>query len=144
MIEHLHLFTEVKDKLPEKENMTIVFHRGDSFSFAYSRIDPDTGIGYFVDLLGVRHNFVTHWLDPSLLTTIVKARNGVEKENDKWIQGYVCAVCVMITLDQIVQTTTREMYRSGCGKTTIEELKRKGVDTHDLEILTKHWKELNS
>jgi hypothetical protein len=36
-----------------------------------------------------------------------------------------------------------EAFRSGVGKVSMSELKKRGVDVHDLEILKKHWKELS-
>lgn len=60
----------------------------------------------------------------------------------RWTQGYVCAVCTLIQLDGQVETGTREMYSAGVGKDSLKQLKAKGVDSHDLEVLKKHWKEL--
>ena len=60
----------------------------------------------------------------------------------KWTQGYICAVCCMINLDEGANTVVREMYRSGVGNDSLEILKLKGVDEYDLATLKKYWKEL--
>jgi hypothetical protein len=67
----------------------------------------------------------------------------LKKENDnKWTQGYICAVCCMIQLYGLVQTQTREMFIAGVGKSSLKELENMGIDKNDLEILKKHWKQL--
>lgn len=66
-----------------------------------------------------------------------------ETKNDRFIQGYVCAVCCMIELDGEVGTRTREMYSAGIGQLTYSALKKRGVDEYDLNILQEHWLELH-
>ena len=66
-----------------------------------------------------------------------------EKKNEKFIQGYVCAVCVMIKLDGMVETRTREMYRAGIGQLTLTALKERRVDKNDLETLEEFWHDLH-
>lgn len=60
----------------------------------------------------------------------------------EWTQGYVNAVCCMITLERGVHTVIREMYRAGIGNDSLKTLKLKGVDESDLTTLKKYWKEL--
>lgn len=65
------------------------------------------------------------------------------EEKDSWTQGFVCGVCIMITLEGLVQTQTREMFRAGVGNGSIEDLRKMGVDESDLEVLEAYWKELH-
>jgi hypothetical protein len=66
-----------------------------------------------------------------------------EKRNDRWMQGFVCAVCIMIELDGMVETRTREMYRAGVGQLTLSSLEKRGVDKNDLLKLEEFWYELH-
>lgn len=66
----------------------------------------------------------------------------MKQQNDFFIQGYVCACCCMIQMDGMVETRTKEMYRQGVGKMSLDELKKIGVNEIDLEILKKHWETL--
>lgn len=66
-----------------------------------------------------------------------------ETKNDKFIQGYVCAVCCLIELDGGVETRTKEVYRAGVGQLTIGALKKRGVDENDLNKLQDYWIELH-
>lgn len=66
-----------------------------------------------------------------------------EKRNDKWMQGFACAVCVMIKLDGMVETRTREMFRAGVGQLTLTALEKRGVDKSDIEILEEFWSDLH-
>lgn len=66
-----------------------------------------------------------------------------EKRNDRWMQGFVCAVCIMIELDGMVETRTREMYKVGVGQLTLSALEKRGVDKNDLSKLEEFWYELH-
>lgn len=62
---------------------------------------------------------------------------------DKWTQGYVCAICCMIQLHGQVETQIKEAFKAGLGNISIKGLEQCGVDGHDLDLIKKHWKELN-
>ena len=66
-----------------------------------------------------------------------------ETKNDRFVQGYICAVCCMIEMNGEVDTRTKEMYRAGIGQLTLGALKNRGVEEYDLEILQKFWNELH-
>ena len=66
-----------------------------------------------------------------------------EERNDRWMQGFVCAVCIMIKLDGMVETRTREMYKAGVGQLTLTALKERRVDKNDLETLEEFWSDLH-
>ncbi len=80
---------------------------------------------------------------PPLAAFIDGAHFAKLDSTDRWVQGYVCAVCALIQMDGQVETPTLELFRSGVGKNTIKQLKSMGVDDFDLKILRKHWKELS-
>jgi hypothetical protein len=63
---------------------------------------------------------------------------------DKWTQGYICAVVALIQLNGEVDTRTKELYKSGVGNVSLKTLETIGVDGFDLEILKKHWKDLHN
>lgn len=63
-------------------------------------------------------------------------------ETDKFLSGYVCAVCVLIQLNGEVNTTTRELYKAGVGNLSLEYLKNRGIDEQDIKTLKQYWKEL--
>jgi hypothetical protein len=63
--------------------------------------------------------------------------------NNAFLQGYVCAVVVLIHLNGEVDTRTREMYSDGVGKLTLSALKRRGIDEYDLSVLEQFWSELH-
>jgi hypothetical protein len=48
-----------------------------------------------------------------------------ELKEDKFVQGYICAVCCMINMDGMVETRTKEMYRAGVGQLTYRALEKK-------------------
>lgn len=60
---------------------------------------------------------------------------------NEWLQGFICCICIMIRLDGMVETRTRESFKSGVGNTTLEELKD-SIDPYDFDILTEHWDDL--
>lgn len=62
----------------------------------------------------------------------------------EWTQGYVTAVCSLIYLEGGVHTIIKELYHSGIGCTTLKDLKIKGVQKHELDILKKYWKQLQT
>lgn len=61
------------------------------------------------------------------------------KKEDKWVQGFVCAVCIMIKLDGLVNTMTRETFRAGIGSMQPAQLEKIGVDESDLDIIKNNW-----
>lgn len=62
---------------------------------------------------------------------------------NEFLQGYVCAVVVLINYNGEVDTRTRELYRDGVGNLTLSELKKSGIDEYDLSVLEKYWPELH-
>lgn len=65
------------------------------------------------------------------------------EKNDCFIQGYVCAIVVMINLNGAVTTDIRDLFRNGVGQLTLSTLKKIGVDEYDLSILENYWSELH-
>jgi hypothetical protein len=65
------------------------------------------------------------------------------ERNNAFLQGYVCAVVVLINLNGEVDVRTREMYRDGVGQLTLSALKRRGIDEYDLSVLEQFWSELH-
>ena len=65
------------------------------------------------------------------------------KSQDKFVQGYICAVVCLIKQHDEVDTVTREVFKAGVGNMTLESLKKSGVDEYDLQILKQFWKELH-
>ncbi len=63
-------------------------------------------------------------------------------KKDKWTQGFVCAIVILIQLDGLVTTQTKEAFRAGLGNISLLGLAQCGVDVHDLKLLKKHWKGL--
>ncbi len=66
-----------------------------------------------------------------------------EKKEDRWIQGFACAVCIMIDLDGMVETRTKEMYKAGIGQLTLSALEKRGVDKNDILKLSEYWNDLH-
>ena len=65
------------------------------------------------------------------------------EKNKGFIQGYICAVVVLIDLNGEVDTRTRELYRAGVGQLTLSALNKRGIDEYDLSVLEKYWPELH-
>lgn len=65
------------------------------------------------------------------------------ERNDRFIQGFACAVASLIKINGEVDTRTRELFRSGIGQLTIGALKKRGVDEYDLETFQEFWTELH-
>ena len=55
----------------------------------------------------------------------------------KWVQGYACAIVVMLRINGINDPVTDEVFKSGIG--TIEEAEAYGVDESDLTELRKYY-----
>ena len=73
-----------------------------------------------------------------------KALKKVDVErNNFFLQGYICAVVVLIHLNGEVDTRTRELYSDGVGQLTLSALKKRGIDEYDLSILEQYWSELH-
>lgn len=64
-------------------------------------------------------------------------------EENKWMQGFMCAVATLIKLDG-VQTFTMELFSAGAGNRSLKTLEKMGVDSYDLQILKQHWKQLKN
>lgn len=88
MKEHLHLFTDVKERLPKSLTIGFAWRNDQALSgmfFTHSRKGP------LIDLGGGRTESYTHWLDLSALTTKHKAADAIEEatkeayENCEWI-----------------------------------------------------------
>lgn len=67
----------------------------------------------------------------------------MSKQNNHWTQGFICAVVIMIQLNGLVDTRTRELFNAGVGNITLKGLKDAGVDEFDLSELKKHWNDLH-
>ena len=67
-----------------------------------------------------------------------------KNNTDIWMQGFICAICIMLKCDQTVTPTTREVFIAGCGSnTTFEELKAMRIDESDIEVLKLYWDQLH-
>lgn len=67
----------------------------------------------------------------------------MKNKKDKFIQGYACAVACAIQQIDEVNTITKELFQSGLGSMTIQQLTDAGVDEHDIEVFKKYWRELH-
>ena len=65
------------------------------------------------------------------------------ERNNCFLQGYICAVVVLINLNGEVDTRTRELYRDGVGNLTLSALNKRGIDEYDLSVLEKYWTQLH-
>ena len=59
-------------------------------------------------------------------------------KNNRWLQGYSCAIACIINMDDAVNTLTKEAYSAGIGNKTEKELIEAGVDDCDIETFKKH------
>lgn len=62
--------------------------------------------------------------------------------NNKFNQGYACAVATLIRMHGGVETSTKELFAAGFGKYDIKKLRSSGVDEYDIETFKTHRKEL--
>jgi hypothetical protein len=74
-----------------------------------------------------------------LICTKMSTLSKIKTHKNNFLQGYVCAVVVLINLNGEVDTRTREMFRNGVGALTLSALKKSGVDEYDLSILKQYW-----
>jgi len=58
----------------------------------------------------------------------------LEKQN-KWVQGYVAAIAIILKLEGIGTTTIFEAYKAGLGNSSIDDLITMGCDEDDIEII---------
>ena len=56
----------------------------------------------------------------------------------KWIQGYACAVAMLIKKNGLNDTNSDELFREGIG--SIKECIKARVDKQDMKILREHFK----
>lgn len=63
----------------------------------------------------------------------------MKESEDKWMQGFACA-CAITMENHDCETIVRNTYE--CNFMTICELKKAGVDEHDIKILKPIIKEI--
>lgn len=68
---------------------------------------------------------------------------GDNKIEDRWTQGYACAVVCLIKLVGEADVTTKEVFAAGIGNRSLNTLEKIGVDEYDLITLKKYWKDLH-
>ncbi len=66
------------------------------------------------------------------------------ERNNIFLQGYVCALTVIIRMDEQVSTSTKELFDMGVGKLTLAALRDRGIEEGDLDILREYWHELHN
>ena len=66
----------------------------------------------------------------------------VNKNEDRFIEGFLCAVCALLRMEGKVTHPINELYNSSCAHLTIPDLKRKGIPESDLELLLEFSHEL--
>ncbi len=64
-------------------------------------------------------------------------------KNDRFIQGYICAVCALIYMEGHITTAISELFRAGVGQMTLKALGQVGVPKQDLDTLKEHWNDLH-
>lgn len=77
----------------------------------------------------------------------------INSHKNRWIQGYMCAVAALIQQDGDVSTQAKELFRgagikqvlmpNGNGISVIE-LRKLGIDEHDIDVFKQYEKELAS
>lgn len=65
------------------------------------------------------------------------------ERNNGFIQGFACSVATLIKINGGVDSTSRELYRTGLGQLTLEALQDRGVDESDLKVFEEFWMELH-
>jgi len=78
-----------------------------------------------------------HRISPNQWVKVLQVIN--ETEQDRFMQGYVCALCVLLQMEGCVSTEISELFGSGVGNMSLKQLKEAGIDKSDLDILEKHW-----
>lgn len=62
-----------------------------------------------------------------------------------WEKGFICGFTLAVVIDirnYGIRTETKELWR--CNYNSIARLRKAGVPEEDIELLKKHWKELNN
>lgn len=63
----------------------------------------------------------------------------LENENEnQWYQGFACAVAILLKIDGLAGTQTREVYNAGIGNKTEAELIEMGVDESDIALFKQY------
>jgi hypothetical protein len=63
-----------------------------------------------------------------------------EVERNAFVRGYICSVANQIR-DHGMRTEVCDNWKGV--KITLSEMKSRGVDDYDIEVLKEHWEELN-
>lgn len=66
------------------------------------------------------------------------------KIDDKWTQGFICAVCVLIQMEGCVNTQIMELYKVGSSNKSIKQLELIGIDVSDLDVIKRYWNQLHN
>lgn len=65
-----------------------------------------------------------------------------KKKVNEFLIGYLTAVCALIRMEGLVNSRSRELFNSGVGNMSVYDLRKKGVDESDIEIIIEHSIEL--
>lgn len=64
------------------------------------------------------------------------------QNNNRFQQGYACAVSALIQMDRGANTVTKELFNAGLGEYNLRKFRRWGIDEHDISIFKEYRKEL--
>lgn len=93
----------------------------------------------------IKDDFYDKFFDPNkspLFETLKDNNKPKYMKEDKWLQGYLCAVCTLIQMNEVIDSSTKELFQLGVGNRTIEDLENLGIDEFDLDIIKKYYNEL--
>lgn len=65
-----------------------------------------------------------------------------KKQDYRFEQGYLCAVCALINMNDRIDTDTYELFRALGGGYDLKLWRKWGIDESDIETLKKYRKQL--